>query len=125
LSVCIIPPIIYNLLPLWTYPVLGNHVNLLVCVFYLCLLSVQYAQQIGIKALGKLKHRKTRFSALCLKLQIFQSSQILILTSCGDSFCRYESDDIKIIKIGVETSPVELAEVSPEICRKNQTVPEF
>jgi hypothetical protein len=24
--------------------------------FYLCLLSVQYAQQIGIKALGKLEH---------------------------------------------------------------------
>jgi hypothetical protein len=33
LSVCIIPPIIYNLLPPRTYPVLGNHVNLLVCVF--------------------------------------------------------------------------------------------
>ena len=45
LSVCIIPQIIYNLLPPWTYPVLGNHVNLLVCVFYLCLLTVQYAQQ--------------------------------------------------------------------------------
>ena len=34
LSVCIIPPIIYNLLPSWTYPVLGNHVNLLVCVLF-------------------------------------------------------------------------------------------
>jgi hypothetical protein len=34
LSVCIIPPIIYNLLPPWTYPVLGNHVNLLVCVLF-------------------------------------------------------------------------------------------
>jgi hypothetical protein len=56
LSVCIIPPLIYNLLPPWTYPVLGNHVNLLVFVFYLCLLSVQYAQQIGIRALGKLEH---------------------------------------------------------------------
>jgi hypothetical protein len=46
LSVCIIPSIIYNPLPPWTYPVLGNHVNLLVC-FYLCLLSVQYAQQLN------------------------------------------------------------------------------
>jgi hypothetical protein len=80
--------------------------------FYLCLLSVHYVQQIGI-------------TALCSKLQNFQSSQILILTSCGDSSHRYESDDIKIIKIGVETSPVELAEVSPAICRKNQTLPEF
>ena len=94
-------------------------------MFYLCLLSVQYAKQIGIRALGKLKHRKTRFSALCSKLQNFQSSQILILTSCGDSSRRYESGDIKIIEIGVETSPVELAEVSPEICRKNQSVPEL
>jgi hypothetical protein len=34
LSVCIIPPLIYNLLPPWTYPVLGNHVNLLVCVLF-------------------------------------------------------------------------------------------
>jgi len=34
LSVCIIPPIIYNLLPPWTYPVLGNHVYLLVCVLF-------------------------------------------------------------------------------------------
>jgi hypothetical protein len=34
LSVCIIPPIIYNLLPPWTYPVLGNHVNLFVCVLF-------------------------------------------------------------------------------------------
>ena len=125
MSVCIIPPLIYNLLPPWTYPVLGNHVNLLVFVFYLCLLSVQYAQQIGIRALGKLKHRKTRFSALCSKLQNFQSSQILILTSCGDSSHRYESGDIKIVEIGVETSPVELAEVSPKIYRKNQSVPEF
>ena len=33
LSVYIIPPIIYNLLPPWTYPVLGNHVNLLVLCF--------------------------------------------------------------------------------------------
>jgi hypothetical protein len=89
------------------------------------LLSVQYAQQIGIRALRKLKHRKTRFSALCSKLQNFQSSQILLLTSCGDSSRRYEFGDIKIIEIGVETSPVELAEVSPEICRKNQTVLEF
>ena len=24
----------YNLLPLWTYPVLGNHVNLLICVCF-------------------------------------------------------------------------------------------
>jgi hypothetical protein len=46
------------------------------------------------------------------------------LTSCGDSSRRYESGDIKIIEIGVETCPVELAEVSPEICRKNQSVPE-
>nr|TKS11204.1 hypothetical protein D5086_0000074790 [Populus alba] len=51
----------------------------------------------------------------------FQSSQILILTSCGDSSRRYESGNINIIEIGVKTSPVELAEVSPEICRKNQT----
>jgi hypothetical protein len=94
-------------------------------VFYLCLLSVQYAQQIGIRALGKLKRRKTRFSALCSKLQNFQSSQILLLTSCGDSSRPYESGDIKIVEIGVETSPVERAEVLPEICRKNQTVPEF
>jgi len=35
LSVCIIPPIIYNLLPPWTYPVLGNHVNLLV-LYFIC-----------------------------------------------------------------------------------------
>jgi hypothetical protein len=69
--------------------------------------------------------KKTRFSALCSKLQNFQSSQILILTICGDSSCRYESGDIKIIEIGVETSPVELIEVSLEICRKAQTVPEF
>ena len=34
LSVCIIPPLIYNLLPPWTYPVLGNQVNLLVCVLF-------------------------------------------------------------------------------------------
>jgi hypothetical protein len=34
LSVCIIPPLIYNQLPPWTYPVLGNHVNLLVCVLF-------------------------------------------------------------------------------------------
>jgi hypothetical protein len=34
LSVCIIPLIIYNLLPPWTYLVLGNHVNLLVCVLF-------------------------------------------------------------------------------------------
>ena len=34
LSVCIIPPIIYNLLPPWTYPVLENHVNLLICVCF-------------------------------------------------------------------------------------------
>jgi hypothetical protein len=94
-------------------------------VFSLCLLSVQYAQQIGIRALGKLKHIKKRFSALCSKLQNFQSSQILLLTSCGDSSRPYESGDIKIVKIGVETSPVELAAVSPEICRKNQSVPEF
>jgi hypothetical protein len=33
LSVYIIPSIIYNLLSPWTYPVLRNHVNLLVCVF--------------------------------------------------------------------------------------------
>jgi hypothetical protein len=53
LSVCIIPQIIYNLLPPWTYLVLGNHVNLLVCVFYLCLLSIQYTQQIAIRVIGK------------------------------------------------------------------------
>jgi hypothetical protein len=34
LSVCIIPPIIYNLLSPWTYPILGNHVNLLFCVLF-------------------------------------------------------------------------------------------
>jgi hypothetical protein len=38
LSVCIIPPIIYNLLPPWTYPVLGNHVNL----FVLCFICVYF-----------------------------------------------------------------------------------
>jgi hypothetical protein len=47
------------------------------------------------------------------------------LTTCRDSSHRYEFDDIKIIEIRVETSPVELAEVSPEICRINQTVPKF
>jgi hypothetical protein len=47
------------------------------------------------------------------------------LASCGDSSLPYESGDIKIVEIGVETSPVELAEVTPEICRKNQSVPEF
>ena len=71
LSVCIIPLIIYNLLSPWTYPVLGNYVNLLVCVFYLGLLSVQYAQQIGIRALGKLKHRKTRFFSSLFKVVEF------------------------------------------------------
>jgi hypothetical protein len=34
LSVCIIPPIIYNMLPPWTYLVLGNRINLLVCVCF-------------------------------------------------------------------------------------------
>jgi hypothetical protein len=34
LSVCIIPPIIYNLLSPRTYPVLRNHINLLVCVLF-------------------------------------------------------------------------------------------
>jgi hypothetical protein len=35
LSVCIIPPIIYNLPPpLWSYLILKNHVNLLICVFF-------------------------------------------------------------------------------------------
>ena len=34
LSVCIIPPIIYNLLSPWTYLVLKNHINLLVCVLF-------------------------------------------------------------------------------------------
>ena len=34
LSVYIIPSIIYNLLSPWTYPVLENHVNLLVCVLF-------------------------------------------------------------------------------------------
>jgi hypothetical protein len=47
------------------------------------------------------------------------------LTSYGDSSLPYESGDIKIVEIRVETSPVELAEVSPEICRKNQSVPKF
>jgi len=35
LSVCIIPPIIYNLLPPWTYPVLGNHVKS-ACLCFIC-----------------------------------------------------------------------------------------
>jgi hypothetical protein len=47
------------------------------------------------------------------------------LTSYRDSSLPYESGDIKIVEIGVETSLVELAEVSPEICRKNQSVPVF
>jgi hypothetical protein len=47
------------------------------------------------------------------------------LTTCGDSSRRYESGNIKIIEIEVETSHVEIARVSLEICRKNQTVPEF
>ena len=34
LSVCIISSIIYNLLPPWMYPVLRNHVNLLICVLF-------------------------------------------------------------------------------------------
>jgi hypothetical protein len=34
LSVYIIPPIIYNLLLPWTYPILENHVNLFVCVLF-------------------------------------------------------------------------------------------
>jgi hypothetical protein len=37
----------------------------------------------------------------------------------------YGFGDIKIIEIGVEMSLAELAEVSLEICRKNQTMPEF
>jgi hypothetical protein len=69
--------------------------------------------------------KKHVFSALGSKLQNFQSSRILILTTCEDSSRQYESGDIKIIEIGVETSPAELVEVSPEICRKIQTVPEF
>jgi len=124
LSVCIIPPIIYNLLPPWTYPVLGNHVSMLVCVLFVFAFGL-VCTTIGIRALGKLKHRKTRFSALCSKLQNFQSSRILILTSYGDSSHRYEFGNIKIIKIENETSLVELAKVSLEIYRKNQTVPEF
>ncbi|XP_011040250.1 PREDICTED: serine/threonine-protein kinase CDL1-like [Populus euphratica] len=64
-------------------------------------------------------------AAMCLQEEAYAQQLILILTTCGDSSRRYESGDIKIIKIGVETSPVELAEVSPEICRKNQTVPEI
>ena len=39
--------------------------------FYLCLFSVQYAQQIGIRALGKLKHRKTRFFSSLFKVAEF------------------------------------------------------
>jgi len=35
LSVCIIPLIIYNLLPPWTHPVLGNHIKLLLCVLFM------------------------------------------------------------------------------------------
>jgi len=35
LSVCIIPPLIYNLLPPWTYPVLGNHVKS-ACLCFIC-----------------------------------------------------------------------------------------
>jgi len=107
------------------YPVLGNHVNLLVCVLFVFafgpVCTTNWYQ--SIREARTLK--KTRFSALCSKLQNFQSSQNLLLTSCGDSSRRYESGDIKIVDIGVETSPVELAEVSPEICRKNQLVPEF
>jgi hypothetical protein len=69
--------------------------------------------------------KKHVFSALGSKLQNFQSSQILILTTCGDSSHRYESGDIKIIELEVEMSPVELTKVSLEIYRKNQTVLEF
>ena len=50
LSVCIIPPIIYNLLPLWTYPVLGNHVNLLV----LCFLCVCFRSSMHNKLVSEL-----------------------------------------------------------------------
>jgi hypothetical protein len=39
LSICIIPPIIYNLLSLWTHPILGNHVYLLVCVLFVFVFS--------------------------------------------------------------------------------------
>jgi len=69
--------------------------------------------------------KKHVFSALGSKLQNFQSSQILILTTCRDSSRQYGFGDIKIIEIGVEMSLAELAEVSFEICRKNQIVPEF
>ena len=69
--------------------------------------------------------KKHVFSALGSKLQNFQSSHIWILTTYGVSSRRYESGDIKVIKIEVETSLIEIAEVSPEICLKNYTVPEF
>ena len=114
LSVCIIPPIIYNLMPPWTYPVLGNHVNLLVCVLFVFVFGPVCIKNWYQSVWEARTLKKTRFSALGLKLQNFQSSQILILTTYGDSSCRYEFDDIKIIEIGVETSLVELAEVSPE-----------
>lgn len=74
LSVCIIPPNIYNLLPPWTYPVLGNHVNLLVFVFFVfafgpvCITN-WYQSFWEARTL-----KKTRFSALGSKLQNFQSS---------------------------------------------------
>ena len=35
LSVCIIPPIIYNLLPPWTYPVLGEQ-RKSACLCFIC-----------------------------------------------------------------------------------------
>jgi len=35
LNVCIIPPTIYNLRPPWMYPVMGNNVNMLVCVLFM------------------------------------------------------------------------------------------
>ena len=68
LSVCIIPPIIYNLLSSWTYPVLGNHVNLLVFMFFVFafgpVCTTNWYQSIGEARTLK----KTRFSALGSKM---------------------------------------------------------
>ena len=69
LSVCIIPPIIYNLLPLWTYPILRNHVNLLVCVLFVFAFDPVCTTN-WYKSIREARTlKKTCFSALGLKFE--------------------------------------------------------